>query len=83
VYKDKKEKVLPVFILTLRVSLFWVYYGFGEPLVRVSATTSRPQWGRFKIVAWQYQTSLLQDIDLYRRIGLSGFHIIGVVPIFD
>lgn len=35
----------------------------------------RPEWDRFKILVWQYTTSVLEDIDLYRRLGLGGFHI--------
>lgn len=54
--------------------------GFAEvqrigPLNRVPAVPARPEWNRFKILVWQYQTSALRDIDLYRRAGLGGFHI--------
>lgn len=45
------------------------------PLNRVPAVPARSEWNRFKILVWQYQTSVLRDIDLYRQAGLGGFHI--------
>jgi len=44
-------------------------------LERVNAIPARPEWNRFKILVWQYHTSVLEDINLYRRAGLGGFHI--------
>lgn len=35
----------------------------------------RPEWNQFKILVWQYRTSVLKDLDLYRQAGLGGFHI--------
>ncbi|MBN1843582.1 MAG: hypothetical protein JW883_15045, partial [Deltaproteobacteria bacterium] len=32
-------------------------------------------WNQFRILVWQYKTSVLKDIDLYRRAGVGGFHI--------
>ncbi|MFX0203061.1 MAG: beta-galactosidase trimerization domain-containing protein [Candidatus Hodarchaeota archaeon] len=45
------------------------------PLGRVRAIPSRVEWNRFKILVWQYKTSVLSDIFLYRHVGLGGFHI--------
>lgn len=45
------------------------------PLQTVAAVPVRPEWDRFKILVWQFRTSILQDIDLYRQVGLEGFHI--------
>lgn len=44
-------------------------------LETVRAIPARPEWNQFKILVWQYRTSVLKDIDLYRRAGLGGFHI--------
>jgi hypothetical protein len=44
-------------------------------LETVPAIPARPEWNQFKILVWQYQTSVLKDIDLYRQAGLGGFHI--------
>jgi hypothetical protein len=78
--RTKKKKYCLVFTLALYVSLFWVCYGVaqinkGEPLAKIPSAPVRPEWDRFKILVWQYQTSALEDIDLYRRLGLGGFHI--------
>ncbi|MBW2738642.1 MAG: beta-galactosidase, partial [Deltaproteobacteria bacterium] len=45
------------------------------PLSTVPAIPIRSEWNQFKILVWQYQTSVLKDIDLYRQAGLGGFHI--------
>jgi len=45
------------------------------PLGGVTAIPTRPGWNQFRILVWQYKTSVLKDIDLYRRVGLRGFHI--------
>jgi hypothetical protein len=45
------------------------------PLEAVKAIPMRPEWDRFKILVWQYRTSVLKDIGLYRKLGLGGFHI--------
>ena len=44
-------------------------------LENVGGIKARPEWDRFKILVWQYQTSVLKDIDLYRHLGFGGFHI--------
>ena len=67
-------------LLGLCLCLFWVCYGYAEvnkvgSLNKVAPIASRPEWDRFKILVWQYQTSALEDINLYRRLGLGGFHI--------
>ena len=67
-------------ILSLVVSLQLLPYGLtavtGQiSLAKVDAIQARPEWNRFKILIWQYQTSVLQDIELYRQVGLGGFHI--------
>lgn len=39
-------------------------------------TISKPErWDRFRIFVWQYKTDARQDIQLYRQLGLSAFHI--------
>jgi hypothetical protein len=42
---------------------------------KVPAIKARPEWNRFQILVWQFKTSVLEDIDLYRQVGLEGFHI--------
>jgi len=32
-------------------------------------------WRRFLILIWQYKTSVREDLDLYRQVGLGAFHI--------
>lgn len=32
-------------------------------------------WERFTILVWQYRTDVRRDLDLYRQVGLRGFHI--------
>ena len=44
-------------------------------LQTVAAVPVRPEWDRFKVLVWQFKTSVLQDIGLYRQVGLKGFHI--------
>jgi len=44
-------------------------------LARVPSIPARPEWNRFKILVWQYKTSVLEDFHLYQKIGLGGFHI--------
>ena len=76
----KMKKSYLLFILTLYLWVFGVCSGLaeihkGQALAEVPPITARPEWSRFKILVWQYQTSVLEDIDLYRRMGLGGFHI--------
>ncbi len=35
----------------------------------------KPIWSRFLVLVWQYKTSAPEDLPLYRRVGLEGFHI--------
>ena len=35
----------------------------------------KPIWDRFTILVWQYKTDVRRDLDLYRQIGLRGFHV--------
>ena len=35
----------------------------------------RPEWKRFTILVWQYQTDVIHDRSLYEQAGLRGFHI--------
>ncbi len=35
----------------------------------------RPEWNRFRILVWPYQTDVLKDFDRYRKAGLGGFQI--------
>jgi len=45
------------------------------PLQEVPAITARPEWHRFNVLVWQFKTSVIEDIELYRQLGLKGFHI--------
>jgi len=67
-------------LFSLTIILTGTPFAFAEiqrvgPLDRVAAIPIRPEWNQFKILVWQYQTSVLKDIDLYRQAGLGGFHI--------
>jgi hypothetical protein len=53
-------------------SQFWLSILPAEP---VSAIRQRQEWNRFHILVWQHKTSVLKDFDLYRKVGLHGFHI--------
>jgi len=69
-----------LFFLTLSLWFFGVCPGIaespkGQVLPKVPPKTAKPEWSRFKILVWQYETSVLKDIDLYRHLGLGGFHI--------
>jgi hypothetical protein len=70
--------------LVIYFSLAFVLVGysnsFGEiqktgALNKIPAIQTRQEWNRFKILVWQYKTSVLKDIDLYRQARLEGFHI--------
>ena len=45
------------------------------PIERVAAIPVRPEWNQFRVLVWQFKTSVLDDIELYRQVGLKGFHI--------
>jgi len=45
------------------------------PLEPVGPIRQRPEWNRFVILVWQYQTDARRDRPLYEKIGLHGFHI--------
>ena len=67
-------------LLSLGIALTWSLFAFAEiqrggPLRNERAISTRPEWNQFRILVWQYKTSVLKDIDLYRRVGLRGFHI--------
>ena len=69
-------------LLSLGIALTGSLFAFAEiqklgplPKPKVHAITIRPEWNQFRILVWQYKTSVLKDIDLYRRAGLGGFHI--------
>ena len=67
-------------LASLAVIMLRPPFVFGEiqktgALNKVPAIQTRKEWNRFKILVWQYQTSVLKDIDLYRRARLEGFHI--------
>jgi hypothetical protein len=79
-YKIKKAKWCLIFFLNLAISLLWFHYVYAEmdkmgSLVKVPSIPPRPEWNRFKILVWQYKTSVLEDFDLYQKVGLGGFHI--------
>ncbi|MEW6378711.1 MAG: alpha-amylase family protein [bacterium] len=42
---------------------------------RVPAIPIRPEYKQFRILIWQYGTSVMKDLDLYRKAGFCGFHI--------
>lgn len=70
---------LPI-LLSLGIVLTGSLFAFAEiqrigPLRNERAISTRPEWNQFRILVWQYKTSVLEDIDLYRRAGLGGFHI--------
>ena len=67
-------------VVSLAISLLWVHSVIAGmdnvgPLVKVPPIPSRPEWNRFKILVWQYKTSVLKDFHLYQKVGLGGFHI--------
>jgi len=35
----------------------------------------KPDWDRFLILVWQYQTNAKNDLELYKQAGFHGFHI--------
>ena len=76
----KKVKWCLIFFLNLAIALLWLHSVFAETdkmgsLARVPSISARPEWNRFKILVWQYKTSVLEDFHLYQKIGLGGFHI--------
>jgi len=70
---------LPI-LLSFGIVLTGSLFAFAEiqrigPLHNERAISTRPEWNQFRILVWQYKTSVLEDIDLYRRADLGGFHI--------
>ena len=48
----------------------------GQPADgRVPFIRPKPDWDRFVILVWQYQTRAQDDLELYRQAGFHGFHI--------
>src|SRR4030042_5363863 len=79
-YKIKKHSWHLIIFLILAICLSWFYSVSAEvdkiaPLTKVPFIPSRPEWNRFKILIWQYKTSVLNDFHLYQKVGLAGFHI--------
>jgi hypothetical protein len=79
-HKIKRSGWRLIIFLILAITSLWFLRVFAEAnkvesLVKVPSIPPRPEWNRFKILVWQYQTSVLKDVDLYRRLGLGGFHI--------
>ena len=82
-YKIKGKRYLLGFALILDICLFLSFFGFADisqgskrdPLSKVPSIEIRPEWNRFKILVWQYKTSVLNDFHLYQKVGLGGFHI--------
>ena len=69
-----------IIFLILVITLIWFHSVSAEvdkiaSLTRVPSIPSRPEWNRFKILIWQYKTSVLNDFHLYQKVGLGGFHI--------
>jgi len=67
--------ILTLFLWSVGVCPGYAGIHNGEVLAEVPPITARPEWSRFKILVWQYQTSVLKDIGLYRNLRLAGFHI--------
>ena len=42
---------------------------------RVPFIRPKPDWDRFVILVWQYQTRAQDDLELYKQAGFHGFHI--------
>jgi len=79
-YKIKKYSWCLIIFLNVAVALLWFHSVFAETdmigsLTRVPSIPARQEWNRFKILVWQYKTSVLEDFHLYQKIGLGGFHI--------
>ena len=79
-YKIKKANWCLIIFFNLTISLLWLHPVFGDvdkigTFTRVPSISQRSEWSRFKILVWQYKTSILKDFHLYQRIGLAGFHI--------
>jgi len=78
--KIKKSNWCLIFFLNLAIALLWFHSVFPETdkmgsLDRVPSIPARLEWNRFKILVWQYKTSVLKDYHLYQKTGLGGFHI--------
>ena len=67
--------LLSLTTISLASRTAWTEIQRVPPLRNIAPISTRPEWTRFKILVWQYQTSVLKDIDLYRHLGLGGFHI--------
>lgn len=80
-FKIQKVKCSLIIIFSLAImGLPFLHYVFAgieniETLVKLPSIPPRPEWNRFKILVWQYKTSVLKDFHLYQKIGLGGFHI--------
>jgi hypothetical protein len=79
-YKIKKSGCCMIIFLILVITLIWFHSVSAEvdkiaSLTKVPSIPSRPEWNRFKILIWQYKTSVLNDFHLYQKVGLGGFHI--------
>ena len=79
-YKIRTVNWCLIFFLNLAIALSWFHSVFAEmdktgSLARVPYIPARPEWNRFKILVWQYKTSVLEDFHLYQKSGLGGFHI--------
>ena len=79
-YKIIKVNWCLTVFLIVAITLFWVHYVYSDmdktgSLTKVPSIPPRPEWNRFKILVWQYKTSVLKDFHLYQKIGLGGFHI--------
>ena len=79
-YKIKRTNWGLIIFFSFTISLLWLHPVFGDvdkigSLTRVPSISSRSEWNRFKILVWQYKTSVLNDFYLYQKVGLGGFHI--------
>jgi len=72
------KRLIIIFFVAGAAAFLWpagLLPAAGSPLEGVRGFQARPEWDRFKVLVWQYQTSVREDLELYRQIGLGGFHI--------
>ncbi|MBN1546057.1 MAG: beta-galactosidase, partial [Syntrophaceae bacterium] len=78
--KHQKIAGLLALAVSLAVAFAVISPSFAEtfyvgPITPVPPVTMRTEWNRFFILVWQYQTNIVNDLDLYRKAGFRGFHI--------
>ena len=61
--------------MAFATSIFALSLTISAAINPVPYVRQRPEWNRFTIFVWQFQTDVLQDQALYREAGLHAFHI--------